>query len=223
MNERRINSVIEAMKAQDIPQILITDSYAIDYLTGEMIQPGERFLALLLKTDGTVRLFLNRLFAADKIPQELIVFYSDEVRGAVMAAQYTDSNKPLGVDKKMAAEFLLELQAQHAGSSYVNASVLVDSVRAKKDEEEQKLMEIASQINDRSMLQIKNMVKEGITEKELSDELLELPPPHAAMDSAIVPASKSAIAFLNFICFSSLFQDNSFFSQCFNVRFRQFR
>ena len=44
----------------------------------------------------------------------------------------------------------------------------------------------------------------NMTDDELSDELLELPPPHAAMDSAIVPASKSAIAFLNFICFSSL-------------------
>ncbi|MGN0293334.1 MAG: M24 family metallopeptidase [Lachnospiraceae bacterium] len=174
MNERRINSVMEAMKAQNLTQMLVTDSYAIDYLTGEMIQPGERFTALLLKTDGTVRLFLNRLFAAEKIPQEQIIFYTDEVRGAVLAAEYTDSHKTLGVDKKMAAEFLLELQEHHAGSSYVNASILVDSVRAKKDEEEQKLMEIASQINDRSMLQIKQLVKEGVTEKELSDELLKI-------------------------------------------------
>lgn len=174
MDKRRINAVIEAMKAQELTQMLITDSYAIDYLTGDMIQPGERFLALLLKTDGTIRLFLNKLFAAEKIPQELIVFYSDEVRGAVVAAEYTDSDKPLGIDKKMAAEFLLELQAHQAGSSYVNASVLVDSVRAKKDEEEQKLMEIASQINDRSMMQIKKLVKEGVTEKELSDELLKI-------------------------------------------------
>ena len=174
MNERRINLVMEAMKAQNLTQMLVTDSYAIDYLTGEMIQPGERFTALLLKTDGTVRLFLNRLFAAEKIPQEQIVFYTDEVRGAVLAAEYTDSDKMLGVDKKMAAEFLLELQEHHAGSSYMNASVLVDSVRAKKDEEEHKLMEIASQINDRSMLQIKQLVKEGVTEKELSDELLKI-------------------------------------------------
>ena len=42
------------------------------------------------------------------------------------------------------------------------------------------------------------------SDDELSDELLELPP-HAAMDNAIVLASKSAIAFLNFICFSSLY------------------
>lgn len=165
---------MEAMKAQNLTQMLVTDSYAIDYLTGEMIQPGERFTALLLKTDGTVRLFLNRLFAVEKIPQEQIVFYSDEVRGVVLAAEYTDSDKTLGVDKKMAAEFLLELQEHHAGGSYMNASVLVDSVRAKKDEEEQKLMEIASQINDRSMLQIKQLVKEGVTEKELSDELLKI-------------------------------------------------
>ena len=45
---------------------------------------------------------------------------------------------------------------------------------------------------------------DSASDDELSDELLELPPPHAAMDSAIVPASKSAIAFLNFIYFSSL-------------------
>lgn len=42
------------------------------------------------------------------------------------------------------------------------------------------------------------------SDDELSDELLELQP-HAAMDNAIVLASKSAIAFLNFICFSSLY------------------
>lgn len=174
MNEKRVQAVMNRMKEQNLTQMLISDPYTIDYLTGEMIQPGERFLALLLKTDGTVRLFLNRLFAAEKIPADQIVYYSDEVRGAVAAADYTDSDQALGLDKKMAAEFVLELQEHHAGSSYVNASICADSVRAQKDEEEQERMRIASRINDRSMMQIKSLVKEGITEKELSDELLKI-------------------------------------------------
>ena len=174
LNKTRINSVMEKMKEQNLSQMLLTDSYAIDYLMGEMILPGERFLALLLKTDGTVRLFLNRLFTVEKIPQELVVYYSDEERGALVAAGYTDSEKVLGIDKKMAAEFLLELQEKQAGSSYVNASVLVDRVRAIKDEEEQRLMQAVSQINDRSMMRIKKLVREGITEKELSDELMKI-------------------------------------------------
>ena len=45
----------------------IRDSpYTIYYLTGRFIQPGERFLALYISTEGNHRFFINDLFTVNE-------------------------------------------------------------------------------------------------------------------------------------------------------------
>jgi len=174
MNQPRIDRVYAAMAMQQLPQLLICDPHTIAYLTGDYILPGERFLSLLLRQGKQPVLFLNRLFAAEHIPAEQIVFYDDTQRGAAIAAGYIDASLPLGVDKKLAAVFLLELQELHAASAYCNGSPLVDRIRACKDAEEAAKMAAASAINDAAMLELKQLVRGGITEKELAQALLAI-------------------------------------------------
>lgn len=170
----RIDNVTAKMKEEDLTQLLLTDSDAIFYLTGEMQHCGERFLGLLLKDDGSYKLFLNKLFYNNVIPLEDVVYFTDNTNGASLAAEYTDHTKPLGIDKNMRAEFVLKLQEAGAASSYVNGSEIVDMFRAIKDEHEQQLMINASILNDKAMLKIKTFVKEGVTEIELAEKLGEI-------------------------------------------------
>lgn len=174
MNDKRIQAVMTAMEKAGVPQLLICDPHTISYLTGDLIHPGERFLGFLLRLGQEPRLFLNRLFAAPHIPQNCITFYDDTQHPAVMAAEAMDSKLPLGVDKNLAAQFLLEMQQCSAASSYCNGSVIVDQIRACKDEEEIQLMANASRLNDLAMEAIKGEVRCGVTEAQLAQRLLEI-------------------------------------------------
>ena len=173
MNTQRLNQLTAAMRQAGLPQLLISDPHSIAYLTGDFISPGERFLALLVRPDKAPVLFLNKLFAARHTPPRQIVSYNDTQRAAVLASEYTDPSVPLGVDKTLRAEFLLELQAHHAASSYQNGSPLIDQVRACKDAEEITAMADASRINDEAMLLLKDALRTGITERQLADHLIK--------------------------------------------------
>ncbi|EQK15189.1 creatinase/Prolidase N-terminal domain protein [Clostridioides difficile P70] len=48
MKAQRLNAVLEQMKKDDISQMLVSDPTSIFYLTGVLIHPGERLLALYL-------------------------------------------------------------------------------------------------------------------------------------------------------------------------------
>ncbi len=174
MHQERIDRILQAMEREGLPQLLISDPDTIAYLTDDRIGPGERFLALLLRQGETPRLFLNRLFFAPHVPEKLIVDFDDTVRGAVLAAEYMDHNAPLGVDKLLAAEFLLELQEHHAASAYRNGSPIVDRVRACKDAEEIARMIEASRLNDLAVERLREEVRLGVTEAELARRLLEI-------------------------------------------------
>lgn len=174
MDQTRISRLCAAMEQAELPQLLLCDPHTIAYLTGDYILPGERFLALLLRQGQQPLLFLNRLFASEHMPAEQIVFYDDTQRGAAVAAAYMDPALPLGVDKKLAAEFLLELQELGAAAAYRNGSPLADRIRACKDAEEAEKMTRASALNDQAMEHLKSRVRGGMTEKELVKELLDI-------------------------------------------------
>ena len=91
-----------------------------------------------------------------------------------IVAKYLDKDAPLGVDKELKARFLLPLMEMKAAAGFVNASLAVDHTRGIKDEEEQELMRISSDINDKAMAQFKAIVHEGVTEKELADQMLKI-------------------------------------------------
>ncbi len=171
MNQERIDKIMARLADVGVPQALLSDPFSLAYLTGERFHPGERFLGLLLREGRAPKLFLNKLFSAPGVAPEDIVFYDDSERGAMKVLPFLDSGSPLGIDKKLAAEFLLELQESGAAPRYVNASPCVDRVRAQKDAREAELMIRASRMNDEAMLRVKSEVREGVTERELSEKL----------------------------------------------------
>ncbi len=171
MNQERIDKIMARLKDFGASQALISDPYTLSYITGDKFNPGERFLALLLREGCAPKLFLNRLFTAPGVPEENIIFYDDSERGALKVLSYLDSASPLGIDKKLTSDFLLELQGAGAASKYFNASPYVDRVRAQKDATEAQLMIRASQLNEEALGILKPEVREGVTERELADRL----------------------------------------------------
>lgn len=186
MNEARLARVMEKMKEYHLEQMLVSDPPTIFYLTGQWFHPGERMLALLVRTDGRHRLFLNRLFPAREcgIP---LVWLTDSDDGPALVAEYLDAQKTLGIDKNWPSRFLLRLMELSAAAGYCNASPCCDLVRAVKDAAELELLRISSKTNDSCMAAAAQAIRPGITERELADYILKCYQEHGAGDGVSFP------------------------------------
>ncbi len=171
MNQKRIHRVLDALAGLDVSQMLITDPMSIYYLTGEYVEPYERFYALYLDAEGRTVFFLNRLFPVrEDLPiQEVWLSDTDSVTDAL--CRVIDPERKLGVDKDIRARFLLPLMERNAAAGFMNASSAVDRTRAVKDSEEQAKMRRASAINDAAMAQFKALIHEGVTEREVAAQI----------------------------------------------------
>ena len=174
MNESRTARVLAAQEEQGLSQMLLTDPMSIYYLTGYLVQPFERFLGLLLRAGGDHVLFLNRLFPAPENSGAAEVWYDDTDPVMDLVAPYVNPAAPLGVDKELPARFLLPLLEKKAAAAFVNGSPAVDRTRGVKDAGEQEKMRLASAINDQAMAKFRSLVHEGVTEREIGDQMLQI-------------------------------------------------
>ena len=174
MKENRAQRILAALQDQGVTQMLIVDPMSIYYLTGVYNDPHERFFGLLLRADGQHAFFLNNLFT---VPQDVgiqKVWYSDTDPVMEMVAKYVDGEAVLGVDKDIKARFLLPLMEMQAAKGFVNTSLAVDNTRGIKDAEEQEKMRVASDLNDQAMAVFKTLIRQGVTEKEVADQMLKI-------------------------------------------------
>ena len=144
MYEQRIETVRRLLGEMGLTQMVVSDPRSIQYLTGAYVEPGERFLALVVTKGKAPVLFLNRLFTAPKsLPCE--VFSFDDVDNPLPeVAKLLHAEETCGVDKNLAARFLVPLMEAHAAKSFALGSPAVDGARAIKSVEEQELMRAAS-------------------------------------------------------------------------------
>lgn len=77
MNDRRVDRVLARLQEQGVSQMILTDPSSIFYLTGKMITPGSRLLALYISGEGKHRLFVNRLFPMDEDLGVEVCWFSD--------------------------------------------------------------------------------------------------------------------------------------------------
>ncbi|MCR5101828.1 MAG: Xaa-Pro peptidase family protein [Butyrivibrio sp.] len=172
VNTNRVKRILDKLSGMDLDQLLICDPTAIFYLTGKWIFPGERFLALILKKDSKPVFIMSKLFEfAEDIGAEK-VYFDDTDDIIPIVANHIDERKHLGVDKNLAAKFLLPMMEARIACGFLNASVSVDMTRSVKDEIEQEKMRQASLVNDKAMEQFKTLVRDDITELEVAEQML---------------------------------------------------
>ena len=168
MDNARIERVLAELKKDGLTQMIVSDPSSIRYLTGVSVEPMERLFALYLTDTGRHKLFLNRLFNVPETGMEEIwTTDTDDVTG-ILAANI-DRTRDIGIDKTWPARFLLPLMAWVPDMRFRLASGCVDRVRARKDADEQARMRRSSEINDRCILETADFIREGMTEREVSD------------------------------------------------------
>ena len=113
MDQQKLGRVLAAMKQAGMPQLVLSDTHSIAYLTGHYFYPGERLLALCLYVDGNHKLVLNRLFPAPADPDFTVVWYEDTQDSPAVLASCLNPQQICGIDKTFAAGFLLRLQEYH--------------------------------------------------------------------------------------------------------------
>ncbi len=175
MNDQRVERVLARLADKGLSQALICDPLSIWYLTGYYTQPFERFFALYLTSredQPQATMFCNRLFPSAGDCCENIVLFSDTDNPVPLVAAACDPSSALGVDKDLAARWLLPLMDAGAAAGFVLASDAADDTRSIKDDAEKDLMREASRINDEAMKWLAAQVREGVTEEEIASGLL---------------------------------------------------
>lgn len=172
MKQKRIESVLRNLDASGLSQLLVSDPRSIQYLTGAYVEPGERFLGLLLRNDGSrPTLFLNELFTAPDDIAVDVVSFNDTDDPLELLAVRCDADAGLGCDKNLPARFLIPMMERRIASAFTLASAAVDAARAIKDDREHELMRAASAANDAAMERFRALVHEGVTEAEVAAQL----------------------------------------------------
>jgi len=145
---------------------------SIFWLTGYYTEPYERFLALYLAAGRAPVLFCNRLFPDASDSCENVSVFSDVDDPVPLVSAVIRHDAPLGVDKDLAARWLVPLMSAGAASSFVLGSRAVDDARSVKDAHEQDLMRTASTTNDHAMAWLVEQVRPGVTEASIAERLL---------------------------------------------------
>ena len=171
MNTERLSRVLAKLEQKGISQMILTDPVSIFYLTGYSIDPGERLFALYINSKGENKLYVNWLFHVPENYGVELIRFTDTDDYVALLGDAVDPAQVLGVDKIMPAKFLLPLIKRFPETDVELTSVCVDEVRACKDEEERELMRRASRINDQAMAEFKKLLKEGVTEREVAEQL----------------------------------------------------
>ena len=174
MYNEKIKRVLKCMEEKCLSQMIVSNRYSIYWLTGVMIDPGERLYAIYLNTDGNHKAFINNLFKTEANFNMDKVFYDDTDDGVKIISKYTDHTKTLGIDKDWPSGFLIKLMNYNGASSYVDGSKIIDYERQVKDDKEQELMRISSRLNDMAMERLVPLVSKGYSEEELVEMLKDI-------------------------------------------------
>ncbi len=169
--KQRVETVMHNLKQRGLSHLLVCDPRSIQYLTGAYVEPGERFLGLVLADDAEPTLVLNELFTVPDTSACAVRLYSDTDDPLALVATLCDADQPLGCDKNLAARFLLPLMERGAATKFQLASDAVDDARARKDAAERAAMRAASRTNDAAIGRFRELVHEGVTEAEVAGQL----------------------------------------------------
>lgn len=174
MNQNKLNRVLASMKEHGIEQMLVADPASVYYLTGRRLNCMERMMVLLIDVNGIYKLIIGKLFPQPADIGMEVVYFEDKEDCVEVLTEQMRPNTVIGIDKTWPSRYLLRLMQLKAGTDYINASFIIDSIRQIKDEDEQEKMRAVSHLNDLAMERLIPLVIKGYTEVELSEKLSQI-------------------------------------------------
>ena len=174
MNNERLAHVRANLRRHGLSQMLLVDPLSIWWLCGYYTEPYERFLALYVPCDEAKEpvMFSNRLFPEVGDACADVRTFDDTEDPIALVRDVTDRAAALGVDKKLAARWLVPLMEAGAATGFALASDAIDDARSTKDAHERELMRAASAVNDQAMDWLAGQIRPGVTERQIADGLL---------------------------------------------------
>ena len=175
VDDQRVARVLDALEAQHPgAQLLVNDPWSIYYLTGFYADMFERFCGVLLARGNEPVILVNALHQLPEYDNARVAYHTDTDVVADAIAREIDPTKPLGIDTVMRSGFLMPLMERHATSEFFLGDFAVTAARTHKDATEQELMRASSTANDAVMADAIKLVHEGVTEREIADQMLGL-------------------------------------------------
>ena len=174
MYDERRKRVQKRMNESGIDQLLITNIMSIYYLSGEIVQPFERFWGLFLSKTGDSILIANRLFHITENHGCSILWYEDGQNVIKVLENLVNENAILGINQELSAKFLLPLIGKTEYQNIKIDTFCVDKVRAIKTDEEIRNMREAAKIVDKCAEKMPEFLQEGISEQELGDKIIHM-------------------------------------------------
>lgn len=155
MKINKFERIIKCLEQKKINQMVIYKPFDIFYLTEKLIEPGERFFAMYINTDGTKKIFANKLFNLKNISDAEIIYYTDSENPIEIISQSIRNDSVL-IDRSFPAKFLLPLMNLCNAKYYV--SDILEYIRLIKNDNEINLMRECSRLNDKAIsILIKNI------------------------------------------------------------------
>ena len=175
VDNQRVARVLDALEAQHPgAQLLVNDPWSIYYLTGFYADMFERFCGVLLARGSEPVILVNALHQLPEYDNARVAYHTDTDVVTDAIAREVDPTKPLGIDTVMRSGFLMPLMDCHAASEFFLGDFAVTAARTHKDAAEQELMRASSAANDAVMADAIKLVHEGVTEREIADQMLGL-------------------------------------------------
>ncbi|MBO4368364.1 MAG: aminopeptidase P family protein [Clostridia bacterium] len=171
MNEM-IQKVIANMEEEGLDQILVSSPSSLLYLAGIHVAPGERLCAMVIGTDGTCRLYGNRLFALSESGDYEVIEY-DDTDDSVSVLEKGIKPGKLGIDKFWPGGFAVRLMEKRPDVRLVLGSAPVDEARMYKTPDEIRKMKASSLANDRAIEKTMYGLRLGETEADVADRYLK--------------------------------------------------
>ena len=168
----RMKKVREALRRANLRVTIVSDPVSIGYLINRHVaHVGERLIALAVPAEGEAVLFVNRLFPICPGEGFRVVYHDDTDIATAGLAAFLPAG-PVGIDRFLYAQFLIELLEQRKDIMPKIGSFAVEQARMIKDDAEQEAMRLASRLNDEVIAKVPSMLREGMSELELADMLL---------------------------------------------------
>lgn len=186
IHSERLRRTAANMKQASLSCILVSAPESVYYLTGRMIQPGERMLALTVYDDGRAELFVNRLFAQQAEEGLPLYEYGDTDDPIALLADYLPAGK-VGIDRRWPSEFTIRLMTARPDILPVLGSAPVDDARMLKDAEEANLMRVSSSMNDQALNRLISTLREGDTEEAVGQRFVEIGRSLGALSASFEP------------------------------------
>ena len=179
MQEKFIRKLTECVREEKLDAVLICPGGEMEFLMGFCPMFCERFQGLVLKSDGSMFYICNLIYRDEmkkKLPESVPVytwFDGDDMTdmvGQIFREQGLFAGK-IAVNSDARAFQILELM-EKTEVSFVSGRYLMEAMRMIKDSEEQKALRDSAAIADRVFTEVQEIIRPGVTEKEIQDFLL---------------------------------------------------